>query len=78
MTWSAERMTGVWPANNWRVRNEAEPGDGFVLHGPVEHVMHVVEALDAYDRAASTAPSVVQAGGAAVEPAWDAEDGVPA
>lgn len=70
--WSAERMTGVWPANNWRVHREAEPDDGFVVYGVVEHVMHVLEALNAYDRAH---PEPVAA---TVEPAWDADQGVPA
>ena len=46
MTWSAERMTGVWPAKHWRLSQ----GDRvLVVTGEDGDVMHVVEALNAYD-----------------------------
>lgn len=60
-----------------------------VVVGHRENVFHHLPQVEFYEtwpqamaavisRTRSTVPSVAQAGGADVEPAWDAEDGVPA
>ena len=50
MTWSAERLTGVWPANHWRI---ARGNRELVVRGTDDDVMHVVEALNAYEQPVS-------------------------
>lgn len=52
-TWTAQRIGGVWPANNWQLRRVGRPYLELVVHGEDEDVMHVLEALNAYERTAT-------------------------
>ena len=81
-SWRMDVSYGGLP-KHWSFYAGEEELPRFTLGELTDHAaVHVLEALNAYDRAtsgaASTAPSVAQTGGAEVEPAWDAAEGVPA
>lgn len=71
MTWRIESWPGMQP-KHWRFFRDGAELPAFTVTGDDEQVMHVLEALNAYERAqAPVQPREV-------EPAWDVAEGVPA